>query len=255
MVREEQFNSFQIIRPVLDTPRLRKFLEASKHAGLIAFGARDRVSIERETEDAENEDSGTTLDFVGLSPFNAYPSWGLKLALLDRRTPVNLRAQPLYRSYQRFLPRAPLVDGNISGKKNRQHSVKPSAMPSEELVRSALAHDLPNPQLLDINFTRLTYVNDPDYSSRGRELALEPDLAQPETLEIYDEASICFNALYRQNPNLAYPTMKSTLNVPFGRLPAEASDYQIARFVQLLEPVIDRGIQLTLAVPGPKFNS
>ena len=249
MVSGDKYNALQIIRPVHETPALNRYLAAAELAGRVIFGNGDfdvnsdaiLADLMEDMSEIDDEQMMRTYN-IGAAQHDIYSRRGLKLLLLDRRAPAPIKAQPLFRAFMRFKGQRPEpVRRGKAPVKNQ----KPG-MPYDELRQAALRHDIPDPSRLTVNFDTIVPVVDPLNTNLGMELALLPKREQTEALLIYDEAEICAAAFGSLYPNLAYPATKTTGQVSFSRMPANASDDQQLKYIGFLERNLGTGLNLQL---------
>lgn len=246
---EQPYNSFQIIRPVLETEALKRFLTLADELARAAFERNFvLVTSENDKSDLENENTKRAL---GIPRHEIYNSGHLRLPLVDKRSPRGIKAQAYFRAYNRFLvPESPARLKN--SKKHRD--ISEPLMPYVGLRQAALGHDIPNNQELELNFSGLTLVEDPADRGLGYEIALVPSPLEATTLLLLDEARLCQDALSKFSYSVAFPASKTSPKLSFMRTPREnVSDRNITDFMDDLHDLLP--VSIKLGEITPIFNS
>lgn len=258
MVRSEEYSSFQIYRPVLEDADLSRFLSYADSAGDRIFSNSNVTVVESVPDEFDDETFMTIAQpsrSSGLVPrHEIYNRNGLKLALLDLRSPRPLKSQAMMRAYNRFEePHEP----KLTTKRAVKQPPRPSLFPAAELKQAALKRDIPDSSELIVSFGSITLDFDPKTDGAGYELALVPDPEQIEARLLLDEAAICFNALASSSyRDLAYPTAKSSLFVSFARTPNitnREDEAELSAYVDALQSRLP--LHLMLGEPKSNFTS
>lgn len=250
MVNPEQpYNSFQIIRPVLETEALKRFLTLADELARAAF-ERNFVLVAAESDnlDIENENTKRKL---GIPRHEIYGAGHLRLPLVDKRSPRGIKAQAYFRAYNRFL--VPEMPARLKNS-NKHKDISEPLMPYTGLRQAALRHDIPNNHELELNFSGLTLVEDPADRGLGYEIALIPSPFEATTLLLLDEGRLCQDALAKFSSAIAFPASKTSPKMSFMRTPREnVSDRDITEFMDDLHDLLP--VKVKLGEITPIFNS
>lgn len=238
MSAENSFASLQIYRSVIETPGLLRFLEKVDDIGFKIFRPGQAV-LPVEVEGAEN------IVFEkprGVRRHRLYDSESLKLLLLDRRGPRDMY-DPLSRAYKKLTSQTSLQRRKTSFNDSDSQTFTGW---EQDINRALAERGLPLQGLKAVKFSTIGFMSNPDYGAVGTDISLmqRPNMT---ALQFKDESNICFDALARINPRLAYPTPKTLAEIAFIRLPKTATSEEIVDFANEVEKHLP--IALDLGTP------
>ena len=241
---EQPFNSLQIIRPVIETEALKRFLQYVDDLAKTSFRGDSFVMLGIEG----NDDNNMRISQVPVH--DMYSSKHLSLSLLDRRTKRG-QNQALYRAFTKLS--APEVT-KINNKTSKIKHNSETLMPYKLMREAGLSHDITESSKLNLDFVAFTLVEDLSMPGAGYEVALVPATYQSETLLILDEARLCYEALASRFPAVAYPASKTSPKIPFMRTPAEFNSSQdLGVFMDQMHELLP--VTIKLGEAKPTFNS
>lgn len=255
MVRSgEIFKSLQIYRPVIVDQLLGRFLVSVNQIGLEVFPPESSVLVDssfdlNSFENITRNIDETGLDLpkyvtalsLGVGRHKLYDAEQLKVPLLDIRMPRS-DYNKLQRAFTRISP-------DVQPKTKRKPQVTPRSITwPTEFQQAALRYDIPDNSELDLSFTGLVFMVNPGYESKGREMSLLPEPPSAENLLMLEEIEIGYRALQAANPDLAKPISKSTIELPFIRLPVDAKQEEIRDFTNRVQSLLP--VSVKLGAPG-----
>ncbi len=255
MVRSGEFyKSLQIYRPVIVDQRLGRFLVSVNQIGLEVFPPETSVLVDSPFDLNSFEDITRNIDepgldlpkyvaalSLGIGRHKLYDAEQLKVPLLDKRMP-SADYNKLHRAFTRISP-----DVQSKIKRKPQVTPRPITWPTE-FQQAALKYDIPDNSELDLSFTGLVFMVNPGYESKGREMSLLPELPSAENLLLLEEIEIGSRALQAANPDLAKPISKTTIELPFIRLPIDATREEISEFYNRVQRLLP--VSVKLGAPG-----
>lgn len=245
---EENFAYIDMSRPVSG---IDHFLASVRVRGQRVFGSETTGIITEPNEfDADAEVNGIEddefgppilkIDTIGIPRLKTYDTDDIRLTLLHRRRLLTLNGTSRFDQAGRHVTR---YEERVYKPIDPTDDTRTSSL-YQDLFRIGLKYDIPSQDAVEMSFSAISLNPDPDFDSKGIEIALVPAPAERATLMLAEQIGACFRSLAGESMSAAYPTSGPVaLNVPFARLPRETNPEELGQFMKVIDDMLPlRGI-------------
>jgi hypothetical protein len=246
----EHFTYLEVYRPV--ESGLEQFLDKVRFHGEEAFGTKiNTVLTQPVLEEGPDGGEEPVMQTRGVEVprLHVYSGNQLSMQLIDRRVEPRMNygsrfrwvASRLIRKPDDFvyrpIPRSP-EEEKARYEKKRRDSL---AFIFEQI---GLKYDIVDQDHLEVPLRALDIPVDPPLEHLGHEVALVPDPKSKVTRMLVEQAGVCLRGLSRHSPKAANPYSPTALRIPFARMPRDASEHEVDRFLGSVEEHLPQRVVL-----------
>ncbi len=248
----EDFSYLEIYRPV--EAGVDEFMDRVHAHGEMAFGNRtDAVLTTPSFEPDANGDATPVMAVNGVPRprLEVYRPNELRLRYIERRAEPEMNYAPKFGNALRRTitnPEETLHGDRIPEleppKKETADEDEKEKTGKKEKMRDSLAYHfevigrkygVTDQSRIEVNFSSIDIPIDPALEHRGLEIYLVPDPATKVTRMLIEQAGVCIRGLGRKSREVTNPWTPTGLRMPFARMPSDAGQEQMDRFLQAIE--------------------
>lgn len=232
-----RFTDFEIVRPVKED--VDNFLPKANFIGQQVFGVERPAIVPVQYEDYTEHMP------VGTSRVNVYRLDDLVLGLLRRRALSSMRYEGTFNAAKRRIEESVerIEYPNDMRKRDRKNFHPKLVGIHKRLDQIGIQHDVMPETDIELTMSTVRIIPNPDRLG-GRELALVPDPQDKMTVLLIEQAEACFSALVNHACKAVYPASSEPIEVPFARMPVDATSNQIVDIVGRIDALLP--VQLVL---------
>lgn len=246
----EAFTSLEIYREVEDGAD--RFLDHVHDAGDQIYGneLRSVAAVPTIEEDDEaGEEMLMSVRGIERPRLDVFRATDLRLEMLERSAPARLNYGSSFRTAAGKLIRSAGYKAHRPIKRSPEEEEAREASRRREslankLYQIGLKFDVVDQKHLPLWFHAVGLPIDITQDNQGQEVALIPDPKDRVTMMLVEQSKMCLRGLGMLSAKAAYPTSRTGLQIPFARLPLDASPEENSDFLKAVEEQLP--VRLTL---------
>lgn len=233
----EAFTSLVIYRGVEEGAT--HFLDHVREAGEQIFGY-EVHSVTPEVCIDESDESGdsTIMSIRGIPTprLDLYKQRDLRLYLLDKYAPTRLNFSSKFRwAASKVINAADYIPHKRTKRSEGEEAQRHGGSLARRFYQIGLQYDILDQKHLELNFNAVTQPVELIHDYLGQEVTLLPDATDRAFMMLLDQAKLCVRGLGMHSAKVGYPECRRALQLPFARMPLDATPEQRADFIKAVE--------------------